>query len=72
VVSARHRPEVSGISQPQQGAVQITWTSGAGINYTVWSCLDLNSGPWDEEAVVPSSGDSTAWPDPNTILSRKF
>ena len=72
IVAKTQRPTVSGISQPQQGVVEVTWTSGSGANYTVWSCLDLLSGPWNEEAIIPSSGDSTIWTDLNTSLPRKF
>lgn len=72
IVAKTQRPEVSGISRLQEGSVEIIWTSGADAAYTVWSCLDLNSGPWNEEAVVSSSGDSTAWTDPETTLPRKF
>lgn len=35
IVAKTQRPQVSGISQPEQGAVEITWTSDAGVNYTV-------------------------------------
>jgi hypothetical protein len=53
-------------------AFQLTWTSRPGDGYAVWSCTDLTSGVWTQEATVPSAGDSTSWTDPSPSGSRNF
>jgi hypothetical protein len=57
---------------PALGGTELTWTSTAGASYGVWSCVDLVSGPWTEEATVPSAGESTSWTDPDTTPARRF
>ncbi|MDP2898637.1 MAG: choice-of-anchor Q domain-containing protein [bacterium] len=54
------------------GGLQLMWTSRPGDEYVVWSCTDLSSGVWAQEATVPSAGASTSWTDPSPSGSRKF
>jgi hypothetical protein len=54
------------------GGLRLTWTSRPGDEYVVWSCTDLTSGAWTQEATVPSAGDSTSWTDPSPSGSQKF
>jgi hypothetical protein len=54
------------------GGFQLTWTSSPGDQYVVWSCTDLTSGAWTQEAAVPSAGDSTSWTDFSPSGSQKF
>jgi len=54
------------------GGVQLVWSSEPGESYVVWSCSDLLTGVWNEEAIVPSEGESTAWADPDTSSVCKF
>jgi hypothetical protein len=63
---------VLGITRDLSGAVQIIWKSRAGDTYTVWSCSDLTSGEWNEEATVSSQGQSTNWVDLNPSSACKF
>jgi len=68
-------PFIFGIVSIQtQGAAgtQLTWSSRPADTYTIWSCLDLLSGQWNEEGTVPSQGQTTAWTDPDTTAARKF
>jgi len=67
--SSRFR--ILGIAQAG-AAFEVTWKSHPGYNYTVWSCLDLLTGEWIEEATIPSQGVLTIWIDSDTASSRKF
>jgi hypothetical protein len=46
---------------------QLTWNSGPGERYTIWSCCDLVAGAWTEAARVSSEGTSTTWTHPHTL-----
>jgi hypothetical protein len=50
----------------------LAWKSRAGDTYTVWSCDDLSTGEWIEEASVASQGESTSWTDVSAVGQRKF
>jgi hypothetical protein len=52
--------------------VALMWESEVGATYTVWSCSDMGSGKWNEEATVPSQGESSSWLDFNTSFTCKF
>ena len=54
------------------GGLQLTWTSAPGVAYLIWSCTDLTSGLWTQEAAVPSAGDSTSWTDAGPSGSQEF
>jgi hypothetical protein len=45
------------------GAIAVMWDSQPEATYTIWCCSDLASGKWNEEATVPSQGQSTNWID---------
>jgi len=64
--------EVTDIVEAGLGVISLTWNSRPGATYTVWSCSDLQAGPWSEEATVSSEGDTTTWTDPDTLSPRKF
>ncbi len=51
---------------------RLTWTSRAGIAYTIVSSPDLLSGLWAEEATIVSAGPSSTWQDPDTLSRQKF
>jgi len=49
---------------------QLTWNSGPGERYTIWSCPDLVAGAWTKATTVSSEGTSTTWTHPDTPPSR--
>jgi hypothetical protein len=55
-----------------EGGALLTWKSRVGDTYTVWSCLDLLTHGWVEEASVASQGASTFWIDVSTAGQQKF
>jgi hypothetical protein len=57
---------------PVEGQIRLTWNSRPGATYTVWSCSDLEAGPWTEEATVSSEGETTTWTDTETTCTCKF
>jgi hypothetical protein len=57
---------------PEGGQAFLTWNSRPGDAYTVWSCADLSTGGWVEEASVGSQGASTSWTDVSTVGQQKF
>jgi hypothetical protein len=54
------------------GEAGLVWSSRAEDTYVVWSCPDLLAAQWTEEVRVSSSGETTAWTDPDTASTRKF
>jgi hypothetical protein len=64
--------EIADISEAGPGVISLTWTSRPGTMYTIWSCFDIVSGPWIEEATVPSAGGATTWTDPDMSCACKF
>jgi len=53
--------------------VELIWNSQPGSTYVLWSCFDLLSGTWTEEAIIPSGGARiSTWNDPDTTSIRKF
>lgn len=54
------------------GRFRLRWNSWPGESYTIWSCSDLTSGEWSEQATVLSQGLSTLWTDSDTTSQRKF
>ena len=68
-----YRPfRISQLLVETTGGFQLTWTSSPGDEYVIWSCTDLTSGNWTQEAAVVSGGDFTSWTDPSPGGSRKF
>ncbi len=68
-----YRPfRISQILVEASVGLQLTWNSVPDVVYVIWSCTDLASGAWTQEATVPSAGNSTSWTDPNPGASRKF
>jgi hypothetical protein len=63
---------IVGFLQGGTGEWQITWNSRPGDTYTVWSCGDLTTGGWVEEASVASQGESTSWTDVSPVGGQKF
>ena len=58
---------------PSSGAgPEIVWESRVGETYVVWSCLDLLTGTWNEEATLPSQGEETTWTDEDVTPRLKF
>jgi hypothetical protein len=64
--------EIADISKAAPGEISLTWASGPGATYTIWSCLDIVNGSWMEEATVPSAGQATTWTDPDMSSACKF
>jgi hypothetical protein len=64
--------KVLGITEAAAGEAQLTWISRPGDAYTVWSCADLSTGEWVEEASVASQGQSTSWTDVSAVGQQKF
>ena len=60
--------EMSGV----EGEALLTWESRAEDTYMVWSCVDLTTGGWVEEASVASQGASTSWTDVSAVGKQKF
>ena len=60
------------MNAPEGGQAFLTWKSRAEDTYTVWSCADLSTGAWVEEAFVASQGESTSWTDPSAVGQQKF
>ena len=54
------------------GGLQLTWNSQPNDTYRIWSCVDLSSDSWLEEATVPAGGAATTWTDSDTTSTRKF
>jgi len=57
---------------PGEGTVQLTWNSRSGAAYTVWSCLDLRTGLWKEEAKLAGLAGTTTWSDSEATPTCKF
>jgi hypothetical protein len=55
-----------------EGETKLTWNSPFEGSYMIWSCLDLPTGEWIEEATVPAMGATSSWTDPDTGLRSKF
>lgn len=55
-----------------EGSVELTWGSQSGVSYTVWSCSDLASGDWVEEATIVCDGLAASWKDSVPVGSAKF
>jgi hypothetical protein len=68
LVSSGLRAYISGTD----GGVQLVWSSQPGASYTIWSCVDLSSGEWTEEATVLSGGAVSIWSDTNAASALKF
>jgi hypothetical protein len=64
--------KVVGVATGEGGEAQLTWTSRPGHTYGIWSCVDLLTGSWIEEATISSGGETTTWADTDTISMRKF
>jgi hypothetical protein len=54
------------------GGIELVWTSQPGTSYGIWSCADLLSGEWVEEATVVCDGAISHWSDPGSGLIQKF
>lgn len=54
------------------GAGLLMWSSRSNDTYTVWSCSDLSSGVWIQEATISSKGDLSWWTDPAPFGQAKF
>ena len=63
---------VVGLVEPSEGETGLTWNSRPGDSYTVWSCLGLPCGLWNEETTIPSGGETTTWTDPGAASTLKF
>ena len=63
---------IVGIPKASSGGTEVTWSSRPGDTYTIWSCFDLDGVSWNEEATIPSGGNSTTWIDTDTTSTRKF
>jgi hypothetical protein len=50
----------------------LSWKSQPNDQYRVWSCVDLASGAWTEEANVPAQGAATSWTDGQALEALKF
>ncbi len=64
--------KITQVSNVAVNNLRLTWTSRPGDTYVIWSCLDLVTASWTEEAAIPSQGDSTFWADPSSLPGRKF
>jgi len=54
------------------GGLELIWQSYPGYTYIIWSCLDLLTGEWIEEATLPSIGLIPWWTDLDTDYRCKF
>ncbi len=54
------------------GGGLLMWNSRSTDTYTVWSCADLSSGTWVQEATISSKGDVSSWTDPAPLGQAKF
>jgi hypothetical protein len=65
-------PAVREITRNGPGQFELVWNSQPNGAYTVWSCLGLPCGLWNEEATIPSGGETTTWTDPGAASTLKF
>lgn len=63
---------VVGVLSDGDGPPQLVWNSRSGEVYRIWSCGDLSSGQWLEEATVQSNGSSASWLDADATTKTKF
>jgi len=63
---------VTEILKSAAAMIQFTWNSESGKTYTVLSSTDLLEQTWNEEATVPSQGETTTWVDLNATSPAKF
>jgi len=64
--------EITSMAAGTADKAQLTWNSGPGERYTIWSCSDLVAGAWTEAATLSSEGTSTTWADEGTTSPCKF
>lgn len=57
----------------EDGGLQLIWNSQPNNCYYVYSCFDLISGKWVQEAsLISSQGQSTSWTDSHIVGRQKF
>ncbi len=66
------RVTIVGVKRKGGGEIELTWTSGSGDRYTVWSSLDLLTGAWEKGETIPSAGISTSWIDLDAVCRQRF
>ena len=64
--------EIADILEAAPRAISLTWTSRPGATYTVWSCLELETGLWIQEATVSFGEETTTWTDLDSAAPIKF
>jgi hypothetical protein len=64
--------EIAHILEAAPGTASLTWTSRPGAAYIVWSCLELETRLWIQEATVSSGGETTTWTDLDSVAPIKF
>jgi hypothetical protein len=60
------------VAAPSGAGSGLIWNSRVGDTYIVWSCLNLLTGEWQEEATVPSQGEITTWTDADVTPRLRF
>lgn len=60
------------ITQDDTRQIRVIPVTQSGETYVLQSCLDLLSGNWQDEAIVPSGGSLTTWIEPDTVPRCKF
>jgi hypothetical protein len=63
---------VVGVLSDEDAKTQLIWNSRSGEVYRIWSCDDLSTAQWVEEATVQSNGSSASWLDADATGSKKF
>jgi hypothetical protein len=63
---------IVGVVHNSDGEPELTWNSRPGDSYTIWSCANLLTGVWIEDATISSQGETTSWTDPDATSPQKF